>query len=152
MVAGGTLEAVGIGLIAWQIRRDRSRADRLLRRPHTILVGSIRSESAVGTPTVTGGREPTPEQRLDHLEHQVRVLQDDLGEAQRELRSELRADVEGAESRVASRLEEAASERRDVLVDILAGSLRERRIGVGVLLLGVALATAANVWSLFVSC
>ena len=153
MVGGGALEAIGIGLIARQIRRDRRRADRLLHRDQIVYVGpSVEHERALGGLAVTGGQPPTTEDRLDSLKHQMLGLRADLDEERRKLRSELRDDIERAENRAGRRLGDATSDLRDTLVEILAGSLNERRFGVGVLLAGITVATAANVWSLFVTC
>ncbi|MBA3584719.1 MAG: hypothetical protein H0W36_09385, partial [Gemmatimonadetes bacterium] len=51
-----------------------------------------------------------------------------------------------------SQLEEATGELRDALLDILTGSIRQRRLGVGVLMSGVLTATGANILSLYVGC
>lgn len=152
MVVGGLLELAGISLLILQIRGDRERARRLMRRDQVVHLGGVASATAIGGVTVTGGAEPTLAERVTRLEAALLEIRAGLAETESKLRAELREEIAGATGRVDAALREQGQELRTFLSELLTGDLRRRWVGVVVLSGGIVLATAANVWSLFVSC
>jgi hypothetical protein len=152
MVAGGALELFGLALIVREIRDDRRRSKELLGRPFVTAVGIYVPRDELFEPTVHGRQEQAVEERLAALERDHLQLRDDLQATVRTLREDLDKTVGYAYDYTVESVLELDQEHRRLLVDALAGSTRRRYVGVGALLLGITVATAANVWSLFVSC
>jgi hypothetical protein len=119
---GGILELAGIGLVAFDIRDDRRRFAELRNRPPVRAATDWRQF----------GRS-SPQRMFE--QHR-----DPLESARRDA-----ASAAAAQQRTGVHLAEEARAQRDALLDILAGNMARRTLGLWLLLIGIAVGTAANV-------
>lgn len=147
MVAGSFSEIAGIALIAFEIRSDRLRAARLVatdRDQPPILTPVGRS---LGMAYEVDGREPSIEERVADLERRVDELTTSLTQRTQALQEQLATVVRGAAVALDQRAHDRVEEMRAFVRELLTGDLRQRKIGVALLIAGVVLATVGNVLS-----
>jgi hypothetical protein len=146
VIAGALLEVGGGLLLVTDVVSSLKRQRAYRSRPQTVYVGaSLSAEGSLMVAAITGGREPTVEERVAALEGSVRTLRDTIDEQRTTLRDELRKDAEQAARHVGMR----ADDRFDAIEAALLGEskseTRRRLASVGAVVLGVALATWGSV-------
>ncbi len=94
--------------------------------------------------TATEG-EPTVEEKVARLEQATTELRDSLTQLPGQLREEWQADITDAAKQVEETLKEDQAALEQLVTD---ANTRLRAWGVGLFFFGLALQTAANVWSM----
>ena len=145
-LSGGVAELVGLGLVAWEIRQDRAQARRLFHGDVVVKVGGATATArAGGVAVLTGGPEPTVEERVDKLEEEVRRQREAFDQRVAEVRAELSREVS---AQVADARAAAAEDSQKVwraIQAMLEGGLGRRALGVGLFAVGLILSVAGNV-------
>jgi hypothetical protein len=140
-------EVGGVGLIAFDIRDSRRQARRIMERGQTVRLGQAVSEERALPIQAVGGRQPSLAERVADLERRYRELAERLVDGLGAVRRELRADASERARHVEEIVRADYAVLRDVLGDMLAGSLGRRIWGVVLVVLGVAASWAANLVS-----
>jgi hypothetical protein len=141
LLLGGVFELGGVVLAVLDLKRTREEMQRYERRPVTVYPGPARVEVGIPAPTISTGREPTTEERLERMEGQVRQLRDDVDSLPRDIRDQLRKEI----SEATERAEEGARDRLDALDALLKGVIRPRLRGVVLVAVGIVLSVVGGV-------
>ena len=147
-ILGGLAELTGLALTVLGITDARRQArDLNLDRRVVEMSSSISASASTSTGTLSGGREPTPEERLAMLEQRLIALERDVEQRDAKQRErtveEVRRGVSGA--RQLARDQDRAL--REFLHTMLTGSLERQTNGVLLFALGVILSVVANIVS-----
>jgi hypothetical protein len=147
MVMGSVAELAGIGLIAFEIRSDRRRAAQLVETeldepPIKTPVGR-----SLGMAYELDGREPTIEERVANLESGLENLRTTQTQGTQAMQEQLATVVRAAAAELDQRAHARVEEMRLFVRELLTGDLRERKLGVSLLIAGVLLAMAGNILS-----
>jgi hypothetical protein len=148
---GFLAEVGGVGLIVFDIRDSRRQARLVMERGQTVPLGQVVSEERAVPMQVVGGRQPSLVERVANLERLYRELDERLVNGLGAVRRELRADATERARHVEEIVRADYAALRDVLGDMLAGSLGRRIWGVVLVVLGVAASWAANLVSALTS-
>jgi hypothetical protein len=148
---GFLAEVGGVGLIVFDIRDSRRQARLVMERGQTVPLGQVVDEERAPPMQVVGGRQPSLAERVADLERRYRELDERLVDGLSAVRRELRADASERARHVEEIVRADYTALRDVLGDMLAGSLGRRIWGVVLVVLGVAASWAANLVSALVS-
>lgn len=141
IVLGGALEAIGIGVVAWEIRKDLTAA-RKLRHRVIHLSSALSAESAMSV-KATGGRPPTQEERLERLERRADEVDDQI----KAVKTQLGGEIQQAKASGLERVDELRGWIQDFLDELLTGGWRVRAFGVASLLAGIALTVIGSIAS-----
>jgi hypothetical protein len=149
---GGTAELLGLVMVWREIASDRERGTRLLRALEareppertypgpTIETSSLSAQWArMGSPAYGSATQ------MHEVAKQIHRLETGVGNALVKLKQITDAELDRAVQALEHEVAQRDAELRDGLRYVLAGSTRERTIGVGLLLLGIVLATAGSV-------
>ena len=146
MILGAVLELSGLGLVVWEVRSDAERIKAYAQRPITLRIhSSIHAMTSSGTGIISGGREPTVEEKVALLEQANTELRESLNRIPDQLRKEWREDIIDGETRVVEKLKEDHAAIEQLVID---ANTKLRAWGVGLFFFGLALQTAASVWSM----
>jgi hypothetical protein len=143
--AGAAFELLGLVLIAWEIRNNRRQAEVVLSAPIVKTVGKALEVSSAIKAHATGGREPTTEERVAHLEQEVAELRHHVDESLGRERREREERVAETLSQAEDRSIELDRRTRHNLRDVLVGNVRLRVTGLVLFMVGVALQTVGNI-------
>jgi hypothetical protein len=147
-VIGGGFELGGLWLVAREIATDRARARELFHRTTQSITAGGASASVLvggGDATVTGGPEPTVEERVERLEHELRAVREAFDRKLADLRAELEQEITSdvAEARAATG--EVTEKIWGAIQEMLEGGLGRRGVGVGLFAAGLILSVIGNV-------
>ena len=146
MVLGAGLELAGLGFVVWEVRSDARRIRAYAQRPITVRVHqAVAAMTSSGSIEVTGGREPTIEEKVARLEQAISELRESLTDLPGQLREELHREISDAAKQVEKTLKDDQKAIEQLFTDTNTGL---RAWGVGLFFFGLALQTAANVWSM----
>lgn len=147
LIIGGSAEALGFGMTFWDLVETERRVRRFLNSRygsfHLELGPAVLTATGVLTPTVKSSA-PTVEDRVARLEAAQAVVDSRIQEAVRAALQEAR----DAAAKEAERVRQDATEADRRLTELISGitlaGMRLRRVGVVFFVIGLALATAAN--------
>lgn len=141
----GALELGGLALVIAGIRSDRRKARELFGGIR-VRVGAARSYAVPsGVEAVVGGPEPTTEDRVARLELEIRELSERLVGASVALTKKFDARLDEAKANVLEAVDEGDNELRSSLADVLAGGVKGRAWGAGLVGVGLLFGVAANI-------
>jgi hypothetical protein len=142
-LAGAVFELGGLTLVVLDARDARRRATQVVKREHRVYLGSavLRAKSGLAG-VLTGGREPTIEERVVIVERAVTALGEELTAKIELAEDRARADVTGAHEQAMTHADELDRDVRD----FIASDLSSGRSISGVILFafGVVFSAAAN--------
>jgi hypothetical protein len=141
-VAGAACELAGLGLVAFGIARDRSRARDLFtkRLPGRPPERSYPGRRGPSTPLASYG-----EPRASEVSRQVARLEASVANVLIAMREAVDTELDRSVAALRQEIARNDDELRDNLSYLLAGSVRERVIGVVLLGLGILLALAGSI-------
>jgi hypothetical protein len=143
-VAGGAAELGGLALVVVGIVNDRAKA-RALFAVQKVRIGPAREYGRGSMVAVlTGGREPTTDERLATVESRVNTLSEQVDERFFEARRQTDAEIDEALKQAYAADKEIDDELRRGLADVLAGGIRGRVVGVALLFAGIVLSVTGN--------
>jgi hypothetical protein len=140
---GFLAEVAGVGLIVLDIRDSRRQGRRIVERGQRHRIEQVVEYDQPPPMSAVGGQQPSLDERITLLEGRHQELVDGLGAVRRELR----ADATERARHVEEIIRGDYAVLKDVLGDMLAGSLGRRIWGVVLVVFGVAASWAADVVS-----
>jgi len=139
---GAGSELFGLLLVVLDARDARRRAARVVSRDQTVYLGSAHARAIGGRVTVTGGRQPTLEERVESLEQRLLRVHDELSERIDRVEDAAQEEASRVRGEAMAHADELDRKLRDFLADALAGG--RARTGVVFFAVGVLLSAAAN--------
>jgi hypothetical protein len=139
IAVGGVLEAAGVFAVAADLWLTRREVKRFERRTKSIYLAGRSEGSSSASATMTGGREPTLQERLEALEKRVRQVEDDP-----EKRAQLQRRMELTAERWTAALRDDIEALIVVLRGVTTGGIPLRGVGVGFVMLGLGLSVAGS--------
>lgn len=143
VVAGGGLQVIGVAGLAWEIRG----LTRYLNRTHHVYGTDMISVTEFGNATVTGGRQPTPDERLDRMEAQVTEMRGRLDRMPAELAHKWRGDIAEQAARTERWMREALDDIERLALGLTPTRIRATKGFVAAVIVGLILATVGSVAS-----
>lgn len=147
-VAGGCAELIGLLLTVLGIADSRRQARDLGLDRQVHELSSAVDLSGSGSLTVgdlSGGREPTTEERIAGLEARLDGLASEARERDVQLRKQTRVDIHEAVGTARQQAQEQDRTLRKFIHAMLTGSLGRQAYGVTLFAIGVVLSVAADV-------
>ncbi len=145
MVTGAVFEVTGLAAAVLEIRSERRKVQRFLKRPITIQISAAGEVSSAGELVLTGGREPTVEERVRLLEQTVKDVKMETEQMKLDLPTRWHRDIAEVEKRVGTSLNEYRGQLDRFLRE---SGTKWRYIGITMFVFGLALQTWGNVWSM----
>ena len=146
LIAGGLAEALGFGMTFWDLMETERQVRRFLHGPRDITIrpAPIRLRTRMGTPTVTVGPPPPLEERVASLERAFGSIEERIQDAADKAREEAEEAARHAANAARADAEDDARRLDDLISGMTLGGMQLRRLGVFFFVVGLALATAAN--------
>ena len=145
MVLGAAFEIGGLWVAWTEIRSERARIQSFLKRPIRLQISAAGEVSSSGEAVLTGGREPTVEERVGLLEQTIKSVKKETEQWKREIPQRWRSDIAEAEKGVQASLNEYRGQLDTFLTE---SETTWRSIGLVLFLIGLALQTVGNVLSM----
>jgi hypothetical protein len=154
MIGGAILEGAGLALVAYDIWITTRRQGKLMQRDQLVQIGAaIEHDRAMGIPTVLGGAPPEEppvppvEERVAALEERLDRMSDELEKVPEEISRKMSDEIDHRVAELQREVFERFQDARVLLGSELGASLPLRVVGLALLVIGLAVATAGNVGS-----
>lgn len=143
---GLTFELGGLALVVFDARQARKHAAAVVKRTRTVYPSGISTAaSAASVGALSGGREPTLEERIAALESSTATRLDDLQRRIVDARTEARRESGRVMTEALTHADTLDRELRDFMASALGGG--RAQLGVVMFVTGAVMAAAANLVS-----
>ena len=143
-LAGAGAELIGLVLVIYDLRATSRDAVQVKPTVTRMYAQSASASATAGRLTVTGGRQPTLEERVAALERDSANFREDVGQRVAKLSRRISEETSRASGEARSHADDLDRELRLWLSAQLGGTLGRKAVGVLLFMLGVCLSAAAN--------
>jgi hypothetical protein len=147
VLVGAAAQAVGFALAVWELTETRRRyLEHVGRPPKVEVIGRFAQGvgQAMGARVVTGGREPTVDQRIAWLERDLAEMENRHQERLNAMRTSIGGEMDDV-VRLANRAREREDDAlRNLIRGILVADIPLRAVAIALFVLGLVLSTVAS--------